>query len=162
MRYTGRAFASQGEGPASVLSKLNDLTDVDVAGHFATAVCVVFDPGAGTATAASAGHPRPLLIDGDRVDFVPTTPGQPIGLGRGATYESVTVALPAAGTLLLFTDGLFERRAEGIDVGLERLRQSVGDAGGDLSDLLDGVLTAMGCGDEGGDDVAILGARWGN
>jgi hypothetical protein len=70
----------------------------------------------------------------------------------------VTVAVPPHGTLLAYTDGLYERRGESPDVGLARLRgAAVGN--GSLDELLDGmlgVLTPAGC----DDDTAILAVRW--
>jgi serine phosphatase RsbU (regulator of sigma subunit) len=159
LRYAAGAFASQGDDPAVILAKLNDLTEPHRDGHFATVVCVLVDLKERTATAASAGHPRPILLNGDTGRFIDTTPGRPIGVRPEATYVPVNVPLPASGTLLLFTDGLFERRSESIDVGLERLRRAAAHADGDLGNLLD-TITADLASDGGHDDVAILALRW--
>jgi len=48
-------------------------------------------------------------------------PGPPLGVVHEAAYDSTEVVLPASSTLLLYTDGLIERRGEPVDVGLNRL-----------------------------------------
>ena len=123
LRYSIRAFASQGDMPATVLAKLTRLLDVGTDRHFATVLCVVVDIAGHTITVSNAGHPNPILIVGDTVRPVETTVGVPIGVSRDATYETVTEAIPPLATLLAFTDGLFERRGESVDDGFERLRE---------------------------------------
>jgi serine phosphatase RsbU (regulator of sigma subunit) len=159
MRFAARAFASQGDDPDVVLAKLNALAKPADDGHFATAVCVRIDLEARTATAASAGHPGPILLSGHDSRSLELTPGPPIGVRPGAIYPPLSVPLPVSGTLLLFTDGLFERRAESIDVGLERLRHTAGNADGSLEVVLDTITAEL---LDGGarDDVAILAVRW--
>jgi serine phosphatase RsbU (regulator of sigma subunit) len=142
-----------------ILAKLNDLTQPDPHGHFATAVCALVDLKQQTVTVASAGHPRPILLDGHNGRFIDTDPGRPIGIAPGASYSQTTVPLPGTGTLLLYTDGLFERRGEPIDVGLARLLRTATQAQGWLETLLDTTLTELTAGDVR-DDVAILGLRW--
>jgi serine phosphatase RsbU (regulator of sigma subunit) len=159
LRFAARAFASQGDQPAVILTKLNDLTEPDPHGHFATAVCALVDLKDRTVTVASAGHPRPILLNGHNGSFIDTTPGRPIGITPGAAYSQTTAPLPAMGTLLLYTDGLFERRAEPIDVGLERLLRAATQAQGRLDNLLDTTVAELTAGDTH-DDVAILGLQW--
>jgi serine phosphatase RsbU (regulator of sigma subunit) len=65
-----------------------------------------------------AGHPSPLLIEGDGVRPLSDSPGAtPLGLG-GGPWQAEPVALPNAWTLLLYTDGIVEGR---IGAGSERL-----------------------------------------
>jgi serine phosphatase RsbU (regulator of sigma subunit) len=85
--------------------------------------------------------------------------GVPIGVSGSAVYESVTVSVPPRATLLAFTDGLFERRGETIDVGLARLRASVAGTERPLEELLTEIVEAQ-ASDVDHDDVAILGVRW--
>ncbi|GMA87900.1 hypothetical protein GCM10025868_31500 [Angustibacter aerolatus] len=76
---------------------------------------------------------------------------------RGAT---TTPSLPVGSTLLLYTDGLVERRGEDLDAGLERLRRFVGDAVGrglSLEDVCDAVVDRLASDAE--DDVALLAVR---
>ena len=63
--------------------------------------------------------------------------------------------------LLLYTDGLVERRGQTLDVGLERLRAAAaGSAGRSVDDLVDHVLASV-ADPHGDDDVAVLGVRFG-
>jgi serine phosphatase RsbU (regulator of sigma subunit) len=77
--------------------------------------------------------------------------------------RDLEAVLPAGSTLLLYTDGLVERRGELLDQGIERLRVAVGDAGAgpdaDPDALCDHVLTALGPFED--DDVAVLAVRLG-
>jgi hypothetical protein len=161
LRYAIRAFASQGDMPPTVLSKLTRLLDICDDGHFATVLCVVVDTAARTITVANAGHPNPILIHGEAVGFVETQVGPPIGVTSGTVYDSVTKQLPPRATLLVFTDGLFERRGESVDAGLERLRQSASATNGSLEDLLTHIVGAQ-TDNAWEDDTAILGVRWQN
>ena len=159
LRYSIRAFASQGDTPETVLTKLTNLLDLRRDRHFATVLCAVVDIAGRTITIANAGHPNPLLIDAGGIRFIDTRVGVPIGVTRGAVYESVTEQIPPRSTLLAYTDGLFERRGESVDDGLERLLASASGTNGSLEDLLTHIVNAQ-AHDISDDDTAILGVRW--
>jgi len=91
LRYASRAFASEGHKPATILSKLNRLLDLQRDGHFATMLCASIDLPAGTLSVANAGHPSPLVSVDDSANYVVTTVGVPIGVNTDATYETTTV-----------------------------------------------------------------------
>jgi serine phosphatase RsbU (regulator of sigma subunit) len=159
LRYSIRAYAAQGDAPQVILSKLTKLIEIVRDGHFATVLCGVVDVAEHRVTLANAGHPNPLVIDASGSSFVQTRVGPPVGVATNE-YEPVTVSVPAHGTLLAYTDGLFERRRENPDVSLERLRSAaVADAS--LDHLLDGLLDAL-TPDGAHDDTAILALRWQN
>jgi len=109
---------------------------------------------------ASAGHPEPMLMnpDGTVVDL-PSPIGPPLGIGwRGPRADGATV-LPEGGTLVLFTDGLFERRGVPLDEGREQVRDFlIRSAGLALPELCDRLLQAL-VGDDAEDDVAVLAVR---
>ncbi|MQA35711.1 SpoIIE family protein phosphatase [Modestobacter roseus] len=116
---------------------------------------------------AVAGHPMPLLVlpDGTVTDLEAPV-GPPLGLGLdlglperdGARGEGLTV-LPPDSTLLLFTDGLFERRTSDLDAGRERLRAAASRLAGEpLDRLADGLLAEL-LADGAEDDVALLAVR---
>ena len=158
VRHSVRAFASQGDSPQMILRKANEPNVIDLADHFATVLCVVLDRDQGTLEVATAGHPAPVLVDADGARFVDVRVGRPIGAPDGSTYEPVTTVVEPGTTVMLFTDGLFERRGEPIDVGLERVRQAADRSSG-LDELVDGVFEALGAGTNE-DDTAILAIRW--
>lgn len=159
LRYSIRAFASQGDDPERIMAKLSQLVSVEDDGHFATVVLFEVDPAARTATVVNAGHPRPLLLQDGAASFLEVPAGVPVGVVRDPVYEATVASVPSGATLLAFTDGLFERRGETVDDGLERLRSVVaGSANGDLSHLLDAMVEHLS--GTAHDDAAILGVRW--
>ena len=109
---------------------------------------------------SNAGHPPPLLLHADgRVDVL-STPSDPL-LGLGPDFRRVDHehALPTGSTLLLYTDGLVERRGEHLGEAIDALARSLGDlAGMPLEELCDAVLerTLPGWHE---DDVALLALR---
>ena len=79
------------------------------------------DPQSDRVTYACAGHPHPVVVDADgSVRILRDGRGPALGVtDRG--YTEAQAELPSGASLLLFTDGLVERRAEPLEVGLERL-----------------------------------------
>jgi serine phosphatase RsbU (regulator of sigma subunit)/PAS domain-containing protein len=109
---------------------------------------------------ATAGHPMPLLLlpDGTTADL-DCPVGPPLGIGWRGPRAGGVVELPAGSTLLLFTDGLFERRASDLDAGRDRLRTLAAElAGESLDALCDGLLAGL-LADGAEDDVAVLAVR---
>jgi serine phosphatase RsbU (regulator of sigma subunit) len=85
--------------------------------------------------------------------------GPPLGIGWRGPRSGAVAALPSGSTLLLFTDGLFERRGEPLDEGRRRVAEAVSRrAAAPLAQLCDGLLDELtGGGVE--DDVAVLAVR---
>jgi serine phosphatase RsbU (regulator of sigma subunit) len=109
---------------------------------------------------ATAGHPDPLLLqpDGTVVDLVAPV-GPPLGVGWLGPRVDGLAAMPDGSTLLLFTDGLFERRGVPLDDGREQVRDLLRRSGGlPLDELCDLLLAEM-LGDGAEDDVAVLAVR---
>ncbi len=123
-----------------MLTKLTKLLSVDRDGAFATVLCGIIDVERHEVTLASAGHPYPLLVTNGHSQFVPTRNGVPVGISGTEPYESITASIPAHATLLVFTDGLVERRGEPLDIGFQRLQDSSAGATGSLEDLLTKVV----------------------
>lgn len=159
LRYAIRAFVSEGHDPAAILSRLSNLVSVESDAHFATVLCGLIDVDAHTVTLANAGHLPPLLIDGGRASLIDTPVGVPVGVAHPASYQSVTVTVPARATVLAVTDGLVERRGESIDVGLERLRTMATAPSPSLDSLLTSLADGLTPGGSA-DDTALLGVRW--
>jgi sigma-B regulation protein RsbU (phosphoserine phosphatase) len=102
-----RSIAPQHASPAETLEHLNrTLTDDFPSGKFVTMIYGVLDAATRTLTLASAGHPRPMVINGT-CSFLDLETGLPLGLGASA-YPECTVTLPAGTRLLLYTDGITE------------------------------------------------------
>ena len=157
LRNALRAIAAEGAAPADVLQRLNRLCVSQDLGEMATVLYAVLDPVSGEVDVANAGHPPPLLVSADERRFLETVSCPPVGVVREAEYRSTAHALPAGSLLLLYTDGLVERRAATVDEGLCRLeRLVVPRPDGDLELLCDDVLAGMMSGAPPEDDVALL------
>lgn len=112
--------------PAPALRVL-DAHARSAAGPMTTVVSVVIDLSGRSGLLSSAGHPAPLLVTPDgTTGFVPLTPGLPVPFEPSERLRPQTrVALPSGSMLVLFSDGLVERRDETIDVGLRLLGEIV-------------------------------------
>jgi anti-anti-sigma factor len=126
----------------------------------ATAVVASLVPGTGELRYACAGHPWPLLVDPDGdARYLREGRGVPLGCVPEPGYPAAGARLVPGATLLLYTDGLTERRGTDLSAALERLRVTAGEAAAlPLEALLDAVVSAMGD-EDAGDDVALLGIR---
>ncbi|WP_333776398.1 SpoIIE family protein phosphatase [Streptomyces sp. IBSBF 3136] len=95
----------------------------------ATCLYAVYDPVTGVCTMARAGHPEPVVVSPDGTVSCPGVPASaPLGLG-GYPFETTDVSLPEGSQLVLYTDGLVENRAQGIDFGMKRLRRALEGSG---------------------------------
>jgi serine phosphatase RsbU (regulator of sigma subunit) len=109
---------------------------------------------------ASAGHPDPMLVDGEgRVIDLTAPVGPPLGIGWLGPRADGEVLMPEGSTLVLFTDGLFERRGVPLDEGRAQVRALLeSSAGLSLEELCDRLLTRL-VGEGAEDDVAVLAVR---
>jgi serine phosphatase RsbU (regulator of sigma subunit) len=150
-------------GPATVLTRLDHaLADLDVNG-LATSVLLTLqeEPGAGERTVhwSNAGAPPPLLRSPDgSATLLQPEPELLLGLDAETGRSDHRLVLPLGASVLLFTDGLVERRDAGIEDGLEWLRRTVsGMPHHDLEQICDELLRMV----EGyaEDDVVLLGVQ---
>jgi anti-sigma regulatory factor (Ser/Thr protein kinase) len=157
LRNALRACAADGAPPAEVLHTLNRLCVSQELGDMASVLYAVLDPVQGVVEVANAGHLPPLLVTADESCYLESAPSPPVGVVREATFRSATWEVPPGSLLLLYTDGLVERRAVGLEPRLERLCEVVtARRGADLERLCDAVLSEMQGGEPSDDDVALL------
>jgi serine phosphatase RsbU (regulator of sigma subunit) len=153
-----RELGSMDIPPHGILQHLDTVIAQSESARPATCLLAVADPNRGRWTLASAGHLPPALFTADGSTRLIRTPiGPPLGTGFGG-YEQVVVELLPDQVLLLYTDGLVERRGEDIDVSLARLASVAYPTTGELEDLLDVVLLAL-ASSTPDDDIAVLAAR---
>ena len=156
LRAIVATLALEGHGPGALLDRLSAHADELLDLELATLLVARYDPAARTLVLASAGHPPLLHAPIDRAPyFVDCDPGPPIGTFPG-TYAETLVQLGAADTVVLYTDGLVERRTEDLDRGLERLRQALAELKLPPEAVADHVLRTLGRTRGGDDDVALL------
>ena len=155
-----RAFSLDRMKPSSTLTRLNRLAEEIMETAFATVVYVVVDPDARVCRYSSAGHPPPLMLFPDRrIEFLEGGRGLPLGAGTETRYTQEIVELPVGTTIVLYSDGLVERRGESIDVGLERLRSAVLAGPREPELLVEHLLQQLVGTRERGDDIALLAVR---
>ncbi len=124
----------------------------------ATCLYAIYDPVSRNCAVARAGHPVPVLVDPDGgTDFPEVPSGLPLGIG-GLPFESVEFQLPPGSRLVLYTDGLIERRDRDIDTGLRILRDAVVSADRSPEETCETVLDAL-LPARQGDDIALMVAR---
>jgi GAF domain-containing protein/anti-sigma regulatory factor (Ser/Thr protein kinase) len=158
LRTALRAYAAEGHDPASAVAAVNHLMWQLGPHAMTTLVYLLLDPLEETLEVVNAGHLPPLLIDPDGTAHYLSIEGAlPLGTSQTESYTSQVVAFPAGAAVVLYTDGLVERRDAPIDAGLERLRAIV--AGGEdveqlCSDALERLLPTRPA-----DDVALVAAR---
>jgi anti-sigma regulatory factor (Ser/Thr protein kinase) len=163
VRAALRALALTDPDPAVVLPGLDRLvatlaTEARNEELFVTVLYGLIEPDAQRLTMASAGHPAPLLRreqpDGPvTARYIEISPGTPLGLHGRRT--AVTVDFWPGDTLLLFSDGVVERRRQSLDRGLDGLATTVAGASSGDPRTLCGLATAAVPGATE-DDVAVL------
>ncbi|MFD5454551.1 PP2C family protein-serine/threonine phosphatase [Streptomyces olivaceus] len=162
LRTALRAYAVDGGSPGRLLTRLHTFLHHLQPDLFATAVIARFHPDDPTLTWAAAGHPPPVLRTPDgRVRTLDAKPGAMLGIPLRQEIADHTVPLAPGTTLALYTDGLVERRAQGIDPGIARLAHALGsfapqELETDLEGSADGILRPLLSDSERDDDVCLL------
>ncbi|HET7476352.1 MAG TPA: ATP-binding SpoIIE family protein phosphatase [Dermatophilaceae bacterium] len=157
LRNALRAYAVDGLPPGEVLYRLNRLCLQQEFGEMATCLYAVLNPVTGTLRLANAGHYPPLLLHDTGERYLEHEACPPIGAMRGTLYAEATHVLPPDSVLVLYTDGLVERRGEGADDGLDRLLRCGASArGNDIDQFCATVVSDMLASGTPTDDVAML------
>lgn len=129
--------------PAEALARVDRLFDVLGLSH-ATCVFGVLDRSASTFTWSNAGHPPPLLLRDGTAAFLDEGDGVLLGVTAGADLGQATVELRPGDQLVLYTDGLVERRGESLAAGLSRLGAMAAGAERDSAETLcDALLRSL-------------------
>ena len=91
-----------------------------------TVVCAMSKPPFDEFQVSCAGHPPPVLasLDGE-TQFAKVQVDPPLGVLSDLHRTAADLSLPDQGVLLLYTDGLIERRGEDLAAGLSRLLAAV-------------------------------------
>ncbi|GAA3506267.1 SpoIIE family protein phosphatase [Streptomyces prasinosporus] len=162
LRTALRAYAVDGGSPGRLLTRLHGFLHHLQPDLYATAVIARFHPDEPMLTWAAAGHPPPVLrLPDGRVRTLDAKPGAMLGIPLKQEIADHTERLAPGSTLALYTDGLVERRARGIDPGIERLAAALGSFGpaeldADLEGSADRILNPLLSDSERDDDVCLL------
>jgi anti-sigma regulatory factor (Ser/Thr protein kinase)/anti-anti-sigma regulatory factor len=167
LRSAATQLLLDGWGVAEVLARL-DRFAARLRGAAGSTVCLaVVDPPARSVEYACCGHPPPLLVSPTgHAHYVDLPGGGPLAVTAGAAQVASMVLNPGA-VLLLYTDGLVERRHRAAEEGVERLRETVAlgfgagapESSDDPVDRLCEVALEGMAGDGYDDDVSVLALR---
>ncbi|WP_433545093.1 SpoIIE family protein phosphatase [Streptomyces sp. CA-294286] len=141
LRNALRGLAATGAGPAQLLGWLNSVAHHLTEQVTATAICGIFDPATRLLRWARAGHPPPVLVRDGAAAALPMPPGILLGAIGLAPYTEDELVLEAGDRLLMYTDGLIERRDRTVQESLEQLLALAGKAPPELEKHLDQLLT---------------------
>jgi PAS domain S-box-containing protein len=162
LRAAMRALVLTKVDPAQVLDRLDELvTTIDDA-QYATCACAIVDPVRSTVEYASAGHPPTVLLaPNGRTHLLEQGQGPPLGVQGRRPRQCVAIDIEPGSRLVLYTDGLIERRTESLDDGLERLRNVVEESHYSLVERVPGEVLRVQFADyEQQDDVAMICAEF--
>ncbi|MDH6112166.1 GAF domain-containing protein [Kitasatospora sp. MAP12-15] len=116
-----RAYATDGHDPAATLARTSRLLAELDTELFATCLYLTLDLADGVVCGARAGHPAPVRISDGRAVELELPGGPPLGVDPTAAYPLAVERLGLGETLLSYTDGLVEDRAEDYDESVQRM-----------------------------------------
>ncbi|MDQ0377073.1 SpoIIE family protein phosphatase [Amycolatopsis thermophila] len=140
LRNALRGLAVTGAGPGQLLEWLNTTTFTVNRGVTGTALCGLYEPADRTLTWARAGHLPPMLVRDGVAEQLPLPRGILLGARAGVRFEESVLRLRPRDTLVLFTDGLIERRGVLLDDSLDRLAAAACRSGTDVEGISDKLL----------------------
>jgi serine phosphatase RsbU (regulator of sigma subunit)/anti-sigma regulatory factor (Ser/Thr protein kinase) len=160
IRSAIRAYALDRDSPGATLTKLNTVVRGLDQRETATAVYLALDLVERTFCFASAGHPPPLVIDpAGSARFLEEGRSVPLGAYAGTRYREAVVRLEPGSTIVLYTDGLVERRGSSLNQGLERLVSEASGRPAEPESLCDRLIGGLVGDQPPPDDVALLAAH---
>ncbi|MQY29553.1 SpoIIE family protein phosphatase [Nocardia aurantia] len=159
LRNALRGLAATGAGPGQMLTWLNSVARSLTDHIFATAVCGLYDPQTRVLRWARAGHLPPVLIRSGSAGALPALDGILLGAVEEATYQEAEIQLQPDDILLLYTDGLIERRDRPIDECVDKLLADAARFRGTLDQCLDHLLAHSDA--DADDDTCVVGIQVG-
>ena len=164
LRMALRAYALQDPAPTTVMYGVHRLVSQLRVPEMVTLLYLVHDPSTGSLRFTNAGHPPALVVRDGQGTYLTGGLAPPLGVTSAAAFSEATYDLAPGATLLLYTDGLIERRGEPITQGLTHLADEVVESvrsapEQDLETLCDHVLASMLDAQQVADDVALVALR---
>ena len=165
LRSALAAYLLDGHSPAAALERLDRFARRVPGSTGSTCVCLVVDCATGALCWARAGHPPVLLLEPEGPRYLDEGGGTVLGVDGRPPYRQAEASIAPGSSVLLYTDGLVERRGEVLDEGLERLARAaagVRDLAPDelVSTVVDAALADGALGDAARpDDIAVVAVR---
>ncbi|HEY0718328.1 MAG TPA: SpoIIE family protein phosphatase [Streptosporangiaceae bacterium] len=158
LRSACRALLLQDASAAQTLTAMDRFAALIPDAICSTVFCGILDPGAGRMAYSSAGHPPGILARPDgRIELLDGGRSFPLAVRPGIVRAEASCAVPPRATLLLYTDGLVERRRQSINAGIARAGTALLDGGSaGVEELAGELMTTLA--PQGGyeDDVAFV------
>lgn len=151
-------LALTGADSAKLLRWLNAVTCSLPTFTIASACLALYDPADRRLRIANAGHPSPVLVRGGEARTVPRPAGTMLGVDANGEYDEVAIVLEPGDVLLLYTDGLIERRRHSPDENVARLLAEASPTEPDLDAYVDRILERVESDTD--DDTCILAVRF--
>ena len=159
LRSAVRALAAADSGPGRLLERLDRFVEGVEAAEMATLAYVEVDLRDGSVLFACAGHPPPVLVESPgRSRLLWEGRSAPLGAQFGeATRPEARCTLTPGARLVLYTDGLVERRDEPLDQSIDQLAEELASwSDRPFADLAEGVTDALVGKGRTDDDVCLL------
>jgi PAS domain S-box-containing protein len=158
LRSACRALLLETPSPSAALVAMDQFATRLPGARCTTAFCAVLSPDTGELVYSSAGHPPPIMVLADGTTrLLDGARATPLGLSFDRSRPEHRETLPPRATVLLYTDGLVERRREPLDTGIARAVDLVAEnRSSALDDLAMQVMSRLAPGDGYQDDVALL------
>jgi serine phosphatase RsbU (regulator of sigma subunit) len=158
--HTAHGLALTGAGPGALLHWLNALTCERPEFTIASSCCALYDPAEHRLTWANAGHPSPVLVGvaAGRAGTLEAPIGTMLGAAAASVYEEAEVVIEPGDHLLLYTDGLVERRRQSDEESTAHLLAMAAEPGPDLDAYADRLVA--GAHSDTDDDVCLIAVRF--
>lgn len=156
-----RAIGLSQPDPARVLDELHRFAETTPGAQMATLAYAVIDPITGVMRYSVAGHPPPIIVTGaGESEFLYEGRAGPLAVATPAIRTTAACRLSEGTTVILYSDGLFERRGEQIDLSLNRLARAASRrARVPLEPMTDAILDSMTAGRRITDDIVLVALR---
>ncbi|MGW3963490.1 SpoIIE family protein phosphatase [Amycolatopsis sp. NPDC005003] len=158
LRSACRALLLEASSPAHTLAALDRFAWRLPGALCTTVFCGILDPATGTLTYSSAGHPPATLVHRDgTAELLDDGGSVPLAVRVAAPRPEATAVVPIGSLLMLYTDGLVERRRESLDDGVDRATKVAHDTrDAELGELATTLMDVLRPADGYEDDVALL------
>jgi PAS domain S-box-containing protein len=159
LRSALRGLVLAGLQPAAALEALDKFASAVPDAQFATCLVAFLDARRERLTVSVAGHMPPLIIDArGNASFFQSAQDPPLGFAAAAR-KITSLEFPVGSTIILYTDGLIERRGEPLDAGMKRLTLAATQSGGGIDGLSGRLVRELVSESFRDDDVAVVCAR---
>jgi anti-anti-sigma factor len=160
LRSALAGYLLEGHSPAVALELLDRYASRVDGALGSTCVCLTLDQDSGELRYAGAGHPPILVVEPDGARYLERAGGTVLGVVARSPYREARTVIEPGTSVVLYSDGLIERREEVLDVGLDRLTRAAGGLARHGPEALVTTLVQLMIDDPApADDLAVVAVR---